>query len=71
MKEKSDKSKSTRLSRKFVMIGTELFCLQSEVPRVKSRQSFYQMEKSSIRTSERPKKYVKCTMKYYELKEYC
>ena len=41
MKEKSDKSKSAWNSRKYVMTVTYFFHLQSEVPKVKSRQLFY------------------------------
>ena len=40
MKEKSDKSKSTRLSRKYVMTELNFFHVQFEVPRINSRQLF-------------------------------
>ena len=40
-KSKSDKSKSKWNSRKYVMTITDFFHLQSEVPRVKSRQFYY------------------------------
>ena len=40
-KSKSDKSRSTWNSRKYVMTVTDFFHVQSEVPRVKSRQLFY------------------------------
>jgi hypothetical protein len=40
MKEKSDKSKSAWNSRKYVMTVTYFFHLQSEVPKVKSKQLF-------------------------------
>ena len=39
---KSDKSKSTWLSRKYVMTKLNFFHVQLEVPRVKSRQFFLQ-----------------------------